>query len=681
MASIISTTSRPLPYTPVLWVLLSCLCISVMGVLVKLLGHNLSSFQIAFFRAAFALVMILPLILAKGPAIAKSSRPLLLIGRGLAGTIGMTAGFYAIIHMPLADATAIVFTTPLFVILLAGLVLGESIGTHHWIAAAIGFSGVVVLVQPSGGFVVQEAAMMALIGAMAVAAVKLMLRSLAQTEETLTILVYATVVMVVVTAGPAWWTWQWPTAGELIILVLIGLLANLGQYCMITGYRMREASDLAPFEYSRLLFALLFGMLVFSEFPVTATLLGAATIVLSNLYITVAAPKHQDEPNRQGLLGRNPKPLLATGRGFGAGALVPFDHQLSAPRIMRSVAWPRHFSRRKIAGHALGHVIEARHQKLKLVPDRQSKFQKRDRTSSHLHKILVDEIRERLGASRPRVILCCGKCRVGSTALANVFGHAGLCAYYQPIKTLLRHLLVDDPFPSWSLATDRPVIFMKETLGPYVTAECVFNPLEVLLDAGVPKDDIVFLLMEREPTATFSSWRRCWRDRLSDEELLNNFLLASAHSHRLREQAVSHGIAVHDYIHEESRQPEIAIPRLFKSLSLQHQFDPSALRGWMVGNSLQGANLAVQFFRQPGDYRIDDIHSELTEYRLVERKSNPEDFRLTPEEQLGADLPWLQGLYHAAWYRAESERPFCFPDRVKKIAPTSTGAAQQTQAA
>ncbi len=280
-------STRSSTFKAALWVVLSCFCIAVMGSLAKELGKNLSSFQVAFFRAAFGLAIIMPMVLSNGPAIFRTNRPVLILGRGLAGAIGMIAGFYAVVHMPLADATAITFTAPLFITLLAGLVLGETVDHKLWLATIVGFLGVLMLIQPSTG-TIEHAAVVALIGALAVAAVKLMLRPLAQTERVLTILLYTCIVMTVVTAVPAWLTWQTPTTFELVLLLAIGVLANLGQFCMIRGYRLREASRLAPLEYSRLLFAIMFGAYVFSEAPTNATLCGVALIVLGSLYVALS---------------------------------------------------------------------------------------------------------------------------------------------------------------------------------------------------------------------------------------------------------------------------------------------------------------------------------------------------------------------------------------------------------
>ena len=276
-----------------LWIVLSCLSIATMGSVAKALGETLSSFQVAFFRAVFGLALIVPLLLPHGLRAFRTKRPLLLAGRGMAGAVGMMAGFYAVMHMPLADAMAITFTAPLFVVLLAGVFLGEVVDRNRWLATLVGFLGVILLIQPSAG-TIELAAIVALIGAMAIAAVKLLLRSLAKQEQALTILLYTSLIMTLVTAVPAWLTWKTPTLAELGLLLVIGILANLGQYCMIRGYRLHEASKLAPLEYSRLIFALFLGAYVFAETPTMATLGGAALIVLGSLYVALSKQRTFD---------------------------------------------------------------------------------------------------------------------------------------------------------------------------------------------------------------------------------------------------------------------------------------------------------------------------------------------------------------------------------------------------
>lgn len=257
-----------------------------------------------------------------------------------------------------------------------------------------------------------------------------------------------------------------------------------------------------------------------------------------------------------------------------------------------------------------------------LAPDNERRFQRGQVEAPALHDYLVDELSRLFGNARPRIILCCGKCRVGSTPLANVFGHANMTALYQPMKTLLRHGLVGEVCPPMDLAGDEPIIFIKETFGPYVAAECTFSPIRILLDAGFRPQDIKLIVMERRPEATISSWWRCWYDRIKQENLMALFFSASCNVYQTAATATHHGIDVECYFHEESKKPHIAVPRLFEALGLYDKFNMAILGNWRPSASSLGTNSAVRFFAQPQDYEIEHIHLELNEYRFVERRSD-----------------------------------------------------------
>ena len=279
-----ATATLPANLRGALWIIASCLLITSMAVIVKVLGTRLDSLQLSFFRAAFGLLVVAPFALAAGPTILRTRRPGLHAARGIAGAIGMMSGFYALTHLPLADVTAIGFTKPMFLIVLAALVLRERVGYRRWSATIVGFLGVLIMVRPGGG-VLELAALVAVLGAFAAACVKLFVKQLATTEQPLTILVYLGLITTTLTALPAYLVWQPPTLLELGLMLLVGGLASLAQLCIIRGYRLGEASALAPFEYSRLPFAATYGILLFAEVPDLYTLLGAALIVASTLYI------------------------------------------------------------------------------------------------------------------------------------------------------------------------------------------------------------------------------------------------------------------------------------------------------------------------------------------------------------------------------------------------------------
>jgi len=284
-----------------LWILAASILFSCMAATVKTVGARLDSFQIAFFRCAFGLIVILPFMLRAGPEVFRTRRPVLHTLRALTGVTAMFCGFYSITHLPLADATAISFAKPLFMILLAVLFLGETVRWRRWTATAVGFVGVLIMINP-GEHGLDPAMAAALFGTLCVAVVVVLVKRLSSTEAPLTILFTFGIVSTIVSAVPAAFVWQAPTWIELMLLVLIGCLGAAGQSCAIRGFRVGEATAVVPFDYSRLLFAGALGFVLFGDIPTAETLMGAGLIVASTLYIALreAALGKKPGPNRTG---------------------------------------------------------------------------------------------------------------------------------------------------------------------------------------------------------------------------------------------------------------------------------------------------------------------------------------------------------------------------------------------
>lgn len=263
-------------------ILLAAVFFSVMGVLVKILGSRLDSFQIAFFRCLFGLVAVLPF-LSRGAWRALHTRHLPAhVLRALLGVGAMTCGFYAVTHMTLASAVAISFTKPLFVIVLAIIILHEQVRLRRGLATVIGFAGVVIMVGPTD---INPVALIAVTGALMVAGVQIIVKRLSATESTATILFYFGVVTTVVASVPALFVWLTPTPLEFLLLVLLGFFGALGQAFTVQGLRVGEASAVSPFDYARLLFSAVLGYLIFAEVPGPGSLIGAVLIVASAFYI------------------------------------------------------------------------------------------------------------------------------------------------------------------------------------------------------------------------------------------------------------------------------------------------------------------------------------------------------------------------------------------------------------
>ncbi|MDP6345477.1 MAG: DMT family transporter [Alphaproteobacteria bacterium] len=280
-----------------LWVVLGCIMFSGMTAVVKFLGASFDSFQLGFFRALFGLLVVLPFFARHGLGLVRTRRPGLHLMRSVCGASAMLCGFYAITHLPLADAVSISYARALFLIPLAVLFLGEVVRMRRWTATAVGFVGVIIMMRPGGE--IAPATFVALAGAFLVASVTVMIKKLSTTERPETLLFYFGVISTPVALLPALAVWRTPDLSQLVLLMAIGALGAAGQYCMIRGFKVGEATALLPFDYTRLIFAGIVGFLLFAELPDAWTVTGALIIVGATLYIGV----------REAQLGRKPEPI------------------------------------------------------------------------------------------------------------------------------------------------------------------------------------------------------------------------------------------------------------------------------------------------------------------------------------------------------------------------------------
>jgi len=267
-----------------LWMIASGVGFSVMAVGIKLLGHRLDSFQIGFFRVVIGFLAILPFVAGGGLARLRTRHAGVHFVRAVFGLTAMYCSYYAIARMPLADYTGLSFTKPLFAMLLAIAILGETVRWRRWTATIVGFLGVLVMVQPGAG-TFQPASLAALTDSFSVAFLVTLVKRLPATETPLTMLFYFGLFATILSIGPAIYSWQWPTAFEWMLLIGVGVLGALSQMFWIRAFRAGEASAVAPFDYLRLPMAATVGFLGFSELPTIWTFVGAAVIVASTLYI------------------------------------------------------------------------------------------------------------------------------------------------------------------------------------------------------------------------------------------------------------------------------------------------------------------------------------------------------------------------------------------------------------
>ncbi len=232
-------------------------------------------------------------ILLAGYAIAKGiplrsltatrQRPLQLLRSAfLVGTIAFL--FVGLARLPLADAFAISFMAPLFIVVLAGPILGERVGVHRIAAVIIGLVGVVVIMQPGTG-VFQWSAVLILVSALSFALFQITTRRLVGAAPTIVTLYYTGFGGLLWTSLMAGFVWSPIGLGELAIFLALGGLGVGAHLCVIKAFDAAQASLLAPFNYTKLLWGIGLGYLMFGEVPTTAVLAGSAIIVVSGLYV------------------------------------------------------------------------------------------------------------------------------------------------------------------------------------------------------------------------------------------------------------------------------------------------------------------------------------------------------------------------------------------------------------
>jgi drug/metabolite transporter (DMT)-like permease len=256
---------------------------SVMVGAIKHVGATIPLVEILMIRQIIMTLIIV--LLARGSAVAlmRTSRPGLQIVRGVITLASMLCGFLAIIHIPLAQATAIGFCQVFFVTIAAVIVLKERVDLRRWIATIIGFAGVIIMLDPStDGLNIY--ALGSIGGALFGAGITISVRMMAASERTETILLYQGAVLMVILAVPTWLWWTPPTANEWMWLVILSVFGTAGQWLITRAFQVGEAAALAPLDFSRLLISCFTGYVFFSEIPALTTWIGAAIVIGATLY-------------------------------------------------------------------------------------------------------------------------------------------------------------------------------------------------------------------------------------------------------------------------------------------------------------------------------------------------------------------------------------------------------------
>ncbi len=256
----------------------------VMAIVIRIVSRDLHPFEIAFFRSLFGAVVALPLLGRAGLRTLYTDRLGFYVVRCAIGTASMLASFWAIAHLPLAQAIALSYSSPLFVTIGAVIFLGEIVRMRRWSAVIVGFLGVLVIVRPgTDGFT--AASLVAVFSAAMTGIVTISIKHLSRSDPVNTIVLLTTLLWVPLSLPAALLVWQTPPTHLWPWLVLAGVLGTGGQYFWTHALRIADASSLAPFSYLQLLIVAALAWLLFGEDVNRYTALGTAIVIGSGLYI------------------------------------------------------------------------------------------------------------------------------------------------------------------------------------------------------------------------------------------------------------------------------------------------------------------------------------------------------------------------------------------------------------
>lgn len=285
--------------------------ITLQDVTVKWLSASYPLYEIIFSRACVAILLILAIMALEGTlSTIRHGRVRWCIGRGCIMVAANVLFFLAVVAMPLAEAIAILFVSPLIVTLLSVPILGEKVGWQRWLAVCVGFAGVVVMLRPGSGLT-GFASALPILAACAYSCVVLMTRRLGATEKASTMSFYLQACFVVagVAAGVGFGdgrfagsedpslrflfrSWAWPTLFDLGLFAACGVLIGMGNFLMTQAYRIGEATMVAPFEYVALPMAVLWGYLLWHDLPDAVAVVGITLIAGSGLFVFYRETRH-----------------------------------------------------------------------------------------------------------------------------------------------------------------------------------------------------------------------------------------------------------------------------------------------------------------------------------------------------------------------------------------------------
>jgi drug/metabolite transporter (DMT)-like permease len=278
-----------------LWMGAATTAFALMITLVRQLTDDLHPLQVVFFRTAFGLLAMLPWLLRQGLGVLRTKHLRRHLLRALIAIVAMAGWFTTVSLMPLAEATALSFTAPVFTSVLAVLVLGEVMRLRRWIAVGFGFLGTLIIVRP-GFAAIQPAALLAIGTAAIWAFSTILIKTMARTESAGAITTYMALLTTPLTLIAALFVWRNPSLEQLGWAALLGATGSAGHICMSRALATADASLVAPLDYLRLPIVALIAFIAFGEIPGLWVWLGGGVIAASSIYIAQRESRAKGAP-------------------------------------------------------------------------------------------------------------------------------------------------------------------------------------------------------------------------------------------------------------------------------------------------------------------------------------------------------------------------------------------------
>lgn len=289
----------------ILFMIAFCLIVTTSATLIKKLGQELNTFEVVMIRCAFTVMITLVFNFQLGKILFQTSRPKMMAYRSALTWLVVCSNFYAVSVLPLVEVTALQFSKPLFLILLAAFFLGEKIRMRRTSATILGFVGILIILHPwdndTGGLEIAHLAVLG--GASSMAILAIMSKILSRDHNPTTLVFYANAASVLLCAVPAAYYWITPTMDQLLLIAGLGMTTFCAQYSMISAYKNADVTMVTPFEYLRIIFAAIVGYIIFSEVPDIWTITGGTIICVSTLFIAFreAAKNRQNKSKTENI--------------------------------------------------------------------------------------------------------------------------------------------------------------------------------------------------------------------------------------------------------------------------------------------------------------------------------------------------------------------------------------------